>query len=205
MVRNLYIAKNIKFSDFTDLDLKQDSCDEKWDCAIKIFKQRFWQRYFNPINELTSMASKATSDDPSTFGFIILGTCFLLVETLAGFEDGRKSHDTKSKELCVKGLRKFNLRDESGICRIVKDDEAKKLYSIGRCALLHSAGTEGVQVTASGPSITKISDDEFKMNRTKFSCEVEEMYTGYLKELSNRENILLRDNFIIKMRFIAGK
>lgn len=204
MVRNLYIAHNIKCSDFTDLDLKQDSCDEKWGCAINIFKQRFWQRYFNPIKKLTSIAPTSTSDNPSTFGFIILGTCFLLIETLAGFEDGRKSHETKSKELCVKGLRKFNLCDESGKCRIVEDGEAKKLYSIGRCALLHSAGTEGVQVTTSGPSITKISDDEFIMNRTKFSFEVEEMYTEYLKDLSNKDNILFRDNFIKKMNFIAG-
>lgn len=204
MVKDIYIAAGIRCSAWADLDLKYDSCNDNWDSAINIFRKRFWSRYFDPITELTSKKSSPTEEDSSIFGFIILGTCFLLVETLVGFEDGLKSHNGQSTKLCVKGLQKFKLRDENHQCRAVEVGEAKILYSIGRCALLHSAGTEGVRVTATGPSIKKISENEYEINRTNFADDVKNMYEEYIANLRIKENKKLRENFIKKMSFVAG-
>ena len=162
-VESYEIAPSFSSEDFKQLDLSQFP-HQDWDSVIKVFEARFESRFFAPLKTL----SGGTNQIGNINGFIVLACAFLLVETLGGFKQGVTNHKGKSKDLFLAGLSGIEVENQN--CKTSEMDcaQKKRLYSYGRCALLHSAGTEKIRVMTSGSMIKMTSDNGFEINRDKF-------------------------------------
>lgn len=213
--RALKVAPSFSVDQFAQLRLDPETPETAdWKAAIAAFDGRFKSRYFNILDELAARppaaepeAQPSDYEDPLTDhevvpGFVILSVIFLLMETLEGFRKGDTSHGSRAKRLFTDFLTRLALTDKTGERRITLA-EAEELYKIGRCAFLHSAGSEGIRIRRTGPSIRKIDAVRFEINRTALLARVKQEFEDYGAALREPANVELRRNFIAKMSFIC--
>ena len=190
------IAKGFPASSFMQLELGAFPNND-WPKAVEILKQRIELRYLNPLGRL-----KGLNDEQHTFGFIVLTAAFALVETLGGFRNGILDHRGKSPILFKAGLSGLTIYE--GLApRGLTNDEQTDLYSKGRCALLHSGGTDSISITITGNLLQKLPGNAYSINRDKFVEWVASEFGNYFSDLNKQENVLLRENFKAKMTYIC--
>ncbi len=161
------------------------------------------ERYLKPVESLLTQEAKTSSvaGEMHGPGFVILSICFMLLESLQGFRDGEGQHREKSKRLFVHALGCMSKQHDLNL----NEEQCEEVYSKGRCALLHAAGTEGIIVGRTGQAIEPDkTGDGFKINRTKFFELVKSEFRDYAEKLRNPIEVDLRKNFREKMNFIAG-
>lgn len=192
------IAPNYLAADFRQLKLATFPHDD-WIKAVDVFKSRFKSRYFDPLRQLAGRSANAEQ----IHGFIVLSCAFLLVETLGGFLSGATSHNGRSGDLFVLGLKGLRIENDQGVAIEADEIQKKNLYSNGRCALLHTAGTEKIRVKTSGPAV-KIVAGGFEINRDAFLTWIEAEFEKYSLSILHNTQDDLRIKFLQKMNHIAA-
>lgn len=79
------------------------------------------------------------------------------------------------------------------------------MYLNGRCALHHSASTDGnVTVGVSGEVLQFSQPNLIRINRTGFHEELKKTFAAYLQELTEVDKVELRRNLKTKMDAICS-
>lgn len=186
----ILISNNYTSEDFLNIHLSPDSLDCDWEKAIKIFKDRFQERYFTPISKLL--------EDPQTNGFAIMALNCLLIDTFFQFEAGVDR---------AQNLHRYYidfLKEHMGNI-ISSEDIAKHFYYDIRCGILHSAETKnGSILSFDGEKVIECLQEQtgIKVNVVKFSKELEDYFNRYIDRLLKNEGET-RINFIKKMELIC--
>ena len=184
------ISLHYSACDFQNLHLKESSSEDKWNQAIDMFRDRFIERYFDPINALIS--------DPEKNGFAIMAINCLMVDAFYQFEYGDLSTSKNTKHYT-----KFLKNQLSRI--IVDSDMALRFYKDIRCGILHSA-----QTTNGSMLSTECNDaiefyggkSSIKVNVVKFTHAMRTYFDDYVDRLKNGEGDL-KTNFITKMNYVC--
>ena len=203
---DLEIAPGYRVARWQSLILEPDQPDSpEWNTAFEIFDARIRCRFLNPADVL--IASE-TSCKRKTFGFVILAIDFMVIETLQGFREGKLDHTGESEKLIKAFLTRWDafkncLSAKSNPGEIAKI--AKRIYKGYRCALHHSAATDGdLRVGVHGPMIQILANQKIRINRTRLHDELKREFEAYLDELRRPEATDLRCKFRKKMNSIAG-
>lgn len=186
------ISTHYKAEDFLGLNLSLNSPSEAWDKAIFIFKERFQERYFGPIEKLLENAE--------INGFAIMALNCLLVDTFYQFEEGLE-HSNNNRKCYVKFLRTYMGEI------ITSDDMADRFYKDIRCGILHSAQTQRGSMLAyeNGNAVEYINgSSDIRVNVVEFSEKLNAYFQMYVNRLRNGNN-RTRQNFITKMNYICNK
>lgn len=187
----IYISPKYKKADFQKLRLSADS-DANWDEAVSIFRDRVQGRFLNQIHLLES--------DIKTNGFAIMALDCLLIETLLQFKFGAettkpKNIDAYSNFLCTEFHDIFDSKSK-----------ARRFYSDVRCGILHSAQTKGkTQLTDDTTYALSLSNGILKVSVLKISKHLENYFLAYCAQLLDKNNAVVRENFIKKMKFVCRK
>lgn len=193
----MQIAPGVRDSDGIALNLA-DPKSPDWARAIDILEGRICERFVEPVDFLIASEEPRLATERK-FGFAVLAVDCLLVETLGAFIEGMEDTKGKSEETLCKFLTtrpKFSADFKT-------NDLAKKFYIEFRCGILHQAEVGGDSVIWSvGPLLTVV-DGKIIVNRTKFHVHLKEEFQGYLAELRDPKNVILRENFRKKMDFIS--
>jgi hypothetical protein len=178
-----------------------------WDLAIEIVKDRFYSRYFNPIEKLLNSTDKTISNN---CGFIIMSTDCLLIETINQFYMGIASTEELYSKNNWMAFRDFfchttNLSEFKSNRNLVKI-----FYSQIRCGLLHQAETKSLSlINIKEKSIVKaIADkadysDGIIINRNLFHKALKGDFDKYIENLADPNSVNfygenLREMFIKK-------
>lgn len=168
-----------------------------WNKAIEIFALRIESRFLLPAKLLID------AKDGGTNGFSILALDFLVIETIAGFRDGRLDHRRHSERLF-----KLLLTQWAAFVDCVggenADARAGAVYRQGRCALYHSGATDRVIVRKTGPMIAFHDGGAIEINRTLLHEELVGEFQRYLADLKAPQNKALRGNFRKKMDHLCS-
>ena len=191
------IAIGITAQEFLALELDAYP-SENWTKAIDALKTRIEKRYLNPLKSLYNM-----NGSDHTFGFIILTAAFALVETLESFRQGIKNHKNKSTGLFKDGLLGLKIVDLD-VSRELIESEKTVVYEAGRCALLHSGGTDKITIGITGDILVKLQDGRYKINRDKFVGWIEQKFNEYIEELKVADRDDMRGKFKTKMAYICN-
>lgn len=186
MISAKYVA-----SDFLNIKLKLESPNGDWEKAIKIFEDRFIERYFDPIDLLIK--------NPKLNGFAIMALNCLLVETFYQFEKGFDK-TTNNREEYVS----FLMNNLS--CIVTSKNMANHFYKDIRCGILHSAETKNGSILSIDSDIAIESiegKDSIKVNVSTFSKKIKEYFQSYILKLRTADNNK-RENFIKKMNYICN-
>lgn len=202
---NFKISSSDTNETWTKLDLT-DNESADWDKAIKIFKDRFVTRFFNPINALVEHSDAKIKN---YCGFTVLAIDCLLIETFNQFYHGiDESKDKEEFKASFQTFEDFFKRSEY----FNKDfDTQKKItafYKHIRCGLLHQGETkEESKINFKKPQLITVSDnngiESIEINRLEFHKRVREYFDDYLEKLKDKNQSLLRQNFITKMDLIT--
>lgn len=185
-------SNNYAVNDYLNLNLNIYSKDDIWNVAIKIFFDRFEERYFNPI--------KALMKKPKINGFAIMALNCLLIDTFYQFEEGLK--ETKENKNCYTS---FLLTYFSTVFTSL--DLATKFYKDIRCGILHSAQTQnGSMLAFENSKIAEYinNNHSIKVNVVSFSEMMHEYFCVYIKRLNDGDR-RTRENFIRKMNYICNR
>lgn len=178
-----------------------------WDLAIEIVKDRFYSRYFNPIEKLLNSSDKTISNN---CGFIIMSTDCLLIETINQFYMGIATTDELYSKNNWMAFRDFfchttNLNEFKSNRKLVKI-----FYSQIRCGLLHQAETKSLSlINIKEKCIVKaIADkvdysDGIIINRNLFHKALKGDFDKYIENLTDPNSVNfygenLREMFIKK-------
>lgn len=186
------ISPNYSKKDYLDLNLSVQSCDADWIAAIAILRDRIEGRYFNQIDLL--------SDDINSNGFTIMALNCLLIETLFQFRDGEEETPRpNSKTYPVFLLQEFPsaFRDQK---------IAKSFYTNIRCGILHSAQTKNESRLSDREDVVVTFEGNILVVSVKgVSSLLKAYFEHYLQKLSDPNEVILRNNFINKMKFVCRK
>src|SRR6266446_2517167 len=167
-----------------------------WQTAISIFEDRFRGRYFDAIDQISTLEFS---------GFAIMSLLCLLIETLEQFHRGedetpsRKQVKYFSAFLKRTAFSKYfdNSNKREAFCRMIRN------------GLLHQAEVKGASriLTRTGTPLVVYKSDPpgLEINRGKFYVLMEKVFRTYVKQLRNANptDKALRDNFRNKMNFIC--
>jgi len=187
-----YISPNFTREDFLDIQLTVSSNEVDWNQAINIIDSRIRGRFLTPIHMLM--------DNINDNGFAIMALNCLLVETFYQFYFGKdKTESGKNKDRYVTFL---NIA-MPGVFPSRKSRE--RFYSDIRCGILHSAQTRrGCQLTFDKPYVVEMfGNKQIRVDVTEFTRHLVHYYDTYLDDLSNPENVSLRQAFIKKMNLVC--
>ena len=88
-------------------------------------KQRLTERYITPFQK-----DYETNDESPQFGFLIMASMCLLIETIQGFKEGKDKYDGE----CRKAFENFLMQQKTFNC---SQDLANDFYENVRCGILH--------------------------------------------------------------------
>ncbi len=205
--------------DYFDLHLRVDEGD--WDKAIEIVDDRFRERFFSTIHDLSFdyEENRVSVSKVEKNGFAIMALNCLLIDTFYQFEYGLKSSKDKNPKSGKDGVgpnytlflrQKFP--DIFGAEKPLPNgkDLADLFYTDIRCGILHSAQTKKRSMLAceGGDSLKYIYDRNGKVGvRVEVSAlsEALEDYfeKDYLDRLRNGDKAT-RKAFIKKMQHVCG-
>lgn len=188
---------------WSKLDLTvNESAD--WNKAIKIFKDRFETRFFQPIKALTNHA-----DDNIKFysGFTILSLDCLLIETFNQFYHGIDNSEDKFNPNC-KTFKDFFERSKFFKNDFDTEEKISIFYQHIRCGLLHQAETkEHSKVNLKKSNLISLVNNNgiksIELNRREFHKRVSDYFYNYIEQLKDKNETTLRQNFKSKMDLIT--
>lgn len=199
-----YISNNYSKEDFIQLQLTQYSTDEVWESAIEIFEDRIYGRYLLVIDEILKL-------NDFTNAFSAMAIMCLLIETLYQFQNGIDESRERLSNRSYRGLSK------TAFCKFLSKSQyfnnqftqntAGVFYNDIRCGILHQAQTKrGSQLTIESEANLVIEIPHgIRVNVLLFRDSLKNEYYHYIESLRDRNNEMLRINFITKMNFIAYK
>lgn len=190
----LDIAPGVNATEWHSLNLDKPK-SKGWDKAIEIFKIRITERYIEPTQILLDL-DEQHPPRKRKYGFTILAIDSMLVETLWAFKHGLTDTRNKSRQ----AFKEF-LTSEAAFG--FTEEHAIRFYEDYRCGILHQAEiNNNSKVWSIGPFIHTI-DDQLIINRTDFHNALVRCFEEYCELLTDRNNTVLRDNFITKMNHIS--
>jgi len=192
------IAKGIVANEYKSLNLTNNNSPD-WDNAIEIFKQRFYPRYIEPVDLLIKTDESLSALDRK-FGFTIMAIDCLLLETLQCFYEGRK--DSKGRGV-GENLFIIFLTTTNYFSPHFDVMKAKLFYDHIRCGILHQAETKCESKIWSVGPLVRGENSSLIVNRTEFHIGMKKEFSRYINLISDPLNTQLRENFKIKMDFIA--
>jgi len=193
------IAKGVKAEDYLKLDLK-DKTSPDWDIAFEYLRLRLTDRFIEPADRLIELENKLLASEKK-YGFAVLAIDCLLSETIQAFYEGITNSTGHSKRLFINFLRER----ENFKQYFIDDKQAEDLYINFRCGILHQAQTSSdTKIWTIGNLIMK-TDRFVIVNRELYHENIKNELDIYITRLKYKDNMLLLDNFKIKMDFIAGR
>lgn len=184
------ISLNYSASDFLNLNLDVSSDERDWNSAIRMFEDRFNERYFDPIDLLIN--------NPEKNGFAIMAINCLMVDAFYQFKHGDNTVDKNTRKYTS-----FLLKEFKHI--IIDQDMALKFYKHIRCGILHSAQTkDGSMLSTECENAVEYFKGKacIKVNVVKFTAEMKNYFYDYTQRLKTGD-AKLRTNFITKMNYVC--
>lgn len=223
--RDIYnISPNYTKEDLKALFLKDHlsaySDHDVFSRAVEMFRDRIQGRFFDQIDRLAA-------DGIEKNGFAIMALECLLVETLAQFENGRSDSCDCSAKVYTEFLRKrdpaFNQKpnienfpspeiydkevfhNRRGKPIVKPNDNAMFFYNRIRCGILHQAqsGNNSALAVDGSDQCVFWHDNYFMVHVGKFMEMMESYFYQYIDELYDSKNIVSREKFVRKMRYIC--
>jgi hypothetical protein len=183
-------------------------------------KERYEERYFEPINFLIEGSRCAVADPKGTptslrnYGFAVMSLCCLLVETLQCYRDGMRTTspiEWKKKKSLINGINSTAPSDYK-----IRDDEIQtlasgskrfetffgtyksffpglrdiKFYENIRNGLLHQAQTKSGWKIVAYGDLCNPLEGEKTINRDKFAKALRSAFNSYLGELRRGDDDL---------------
>jgi hypothetical protein len=197
-----------------NLNLTVISNDIDWKEAVKIFDDRYLNRFINPILTL------ANNNKLSIWiysGFAIMTLNCLLIETLNQFYYGVNDTNELIKDKSIKHINSIEdaffefLTKSNYFNTCFKTEESKIFYKQVRCGLLHQAETKGnstIHIKSEQTEIVVLTKKEqlnvgVSIRRDLFTTQLIKEYNNYMERLLLPVNTDLRKNFISKMKYIC--
>lgn len=191
-----------KLSDYLGITLTTQSSKEEWEKAINIFVARMKGRYFDAINKLSNNENKAAMQK---YGFSIMCIQCLLIDTLVKFRYG----PTLSK----RGTLSYNYENKRKFTDFLKKEfstdfnykMALRFYEDIRCGIMHFGTTKrNSRLTCDSDClISEITDGNISVDINILEKKLEQYFEKYVKELQQKNQTELRENFIIAMNYIC--
>lgn len=183
------ISPKYKDNDWKELRFSKE---KDWEKGIKIFENRIYGRFLNPISDL---------DKREYAGFLIMAIDCLLIETLQQFIEGVPETPRKKSECYFKKFLTSYFKED------FDDEKAKMFYKQIRCGILHQAETKEsskIKISHKLPIVkyTK-KKDGLIINRKKFHGKLDKAIKSYIEQLKDKTNEPLRKNFRDKMDYIC--
>ena len=205
------ISKLFKVGDWKDLRTNLLKSDEKWPEAFKVFEDRIYARFIDPIEVIISNGKNEGE------GFTIALISVVLLEFLAAFEQGKiykTSKEGVSPNEYYSGIKLLkSFLSSSSVFKSHFDSNSKiqKFYENIRCGLVHEARTmkNDVIISNSSPKNTNSNllyyteNGENRLNRDLFLLKIKEHIVEYKAKITG-DDIQLRNRFILKMDEISG-
>lgn len=194
------IAKGVKSQQYLNLNLN-DLNSKDWIIAFSYFEKRIYERFIEPI-EILIQQEKETSASEKKYGFTILTICFLLIETLQSFYNGKTDSKNNSRNLFIQFLKeRDSFKKEFSYDGIISPSD---FYSKYRSGIIHQSQTFGkTKVWSLGDQLLFIHEGYVVLNRCLFYEKTKFEFEQYLKDLRSLKNIKLMLFFKKKMDFIA--
>lgn len=184
------ISQNWSIEDYLKLNLSENSTDDDWTSAIHFLEERFTERYFKVIKEL--------SYAPADYGFAIMALNCLLIDAFYQFENGLE--ETNNNKACYTSFLKKHLPH-----LFPTDTQALLFYKHIRCGILHSAQTKsGSQLTYNKDYAVEFFNCEtnIRVDVLNFSHELYGYFEHYITRLKDGD-IKTRKAFLRKMQYLC--
>jgi hypothetical protein len=195
-----------------------------WECAIQVFDRRISERFLSCIHKLDEIGApwklvpEDAPPDCSTLpaeeeavvpGFVIVGLCCLLIETLQFFSAGDQPPTEPPGPCpypngdCIKpagtssAFKRFLKRDSFG--KAFKDADLAYDFIEGvRHGILHRAETRRwvIRKTTEANELVETDGDIHVLNRTLFCAALEREFESYKDELRRGQDPRLRKCFV---------
>ncbi len=190
------IGPGILDVDWTSLNLSTPASPD-WDRGILILERRLRGRFAEVVDFLIAEDEKRPANE-RRFGFAILATDCLVLETIEAFRQGLTDTRRKSEQLCTSFL-----TQRPAFNPFFPGDLATRFYKEFRCGIVHNAQVFGTGLVWSVGPLLRVKGTRLIVNRTAFHDALMRELADYLNELRNPANTDLRNKFRTKMDFIA--
>jgi hypothetical protein len=209
---------------------------EAWECAIQVFDRRISERFLSCIRKLDEIGaawkpvpedappdcSALPAEEAVVAGFVIVGLCCLLIETLQFFRSGDQTLPEPPgpcpypKE-CIKpagtsrAFKKFLKRDSFGKAfegkGLAGESLAYDFIEGVRHGILHRAETRRwiIRKATEANQLVETEGDTYVLNRTLFYAALDREFGSYKDELRSGQDIPLRENFIRAIEHIVNE
>ena len=153
-------------------------------------KQRLMERYITPFPK-----DYGTNNKSSQYGFLIMASMCLLIETIQAFKEGKDKYDGE----CKKAFENFLMQQETFNC---SKDLANDFYENVRCGILHQGEIGNYWKIASSVKEDPITKEgKIKtISAPTFLKTMESALDKYIKSLDDKE---LFDKCMKKIGFIV--
>lgn len=157
----------------------------------KFVKRRLMERYITPFPE-----NYKTNDESHQYGFLIMASMCLLIETIQAFKEGKDKYDGE----CKKAFENFLMQQETFNC---SKDLANDFYENVRCGILHQGEIGNYWKIASSVKEAPITKEgKIKtISAPTFLKTMESALDEYVESLDNDEGLF--DNCMKKIGFIV--
>jgi hypothetical protein len=203
--------------------------EKAWECAVQVLHRRITERFLSCIKKLDEIGapwepvppgapsdcSRLPVDDGAVVaGFVIMGLCCLLIETLQTFRLGKivcaypNGECAQRETATFKKFWNFLKRDGSAFGETFKKRPlAYQFYDGVRCGILHQAETRGwvIRRTTEANQIVSIDGDAYVLDRSLFWKALNEEFKTYKDELLKGQDIRLRKSFVETIDHIVNE
>lgn len=209
------ISPKYTSTDYINLQLKETSSKSDWEQAVKIFDDRYTNRFINPIYELAKSKNIVVWEYS---GFAIMALNCLLIETLNQFYYGVNDTDELIKDKSVSHINKIEdafvdfLTKSKFFNHCFKQKEACLFYLHIRNGLLHQAEVKKgslIHIKCAQKEMVKIENsgnpnEGISLRRDLFTDSLIKEYGNYkTRLLTEPADCKLREAFIKKMGHIC--
>lgn len=156
----------------------------------KFVKRRLMERYITPFPE-----NYKTNDESHQYGFLIMASMCLLIETIQAFKEGKDKYDGE----CKKAFENFLMQQETFNC---SKDLANDFYENVRCGILHQGEIGNYWKIASSVKEAPITK-EGKIKTISAPTFLKTMESALDKYVESLNDKVLFDNCMKKIGFIV--
>ncbi len=209
----LHISKDYTLRDYLNLKLHINSSEKIWEKAIKMFKSRIKERYFDAIDKLYE-------EEMYKYGFAIMTLECLLIDTFVKFRYGpnatksgkyikkdienAQSERFRKYEYAKENKRRFRIFLEEFL--IIENDAklvSEKFYEDIRCGIMHYGLTENTSRLTCDDSklFTILKNGDISVDVYIMKKKLEDYFNTYIQEIRNSDNTELRNFFILAMNY----
>ena len=155
-------------------------------------KQRLTERYITPFQK-----GYETNDEKPQYGFLIMASMCLLIETIQAFKEGKDKYKLRE---CGGAFKRFLMQPEIFNC---SQNLAKDFYKNVRCGILHQGEIGNYwKITSSAKEDPITKEGKIKtISASKFLKTMKRTLDEYVESLEKDEGLF--DNCMKKIGFIV--